>query len=212
MRRRLAPLLRTGRPAGSSPRAKTRQIFADAIKSANMSRLSADSRVAGVHAARLFAMQYAVPGQAGRYLLCAIYGGHRRRRAGPNRPYILPTLTAPGIPLPAEGGTAPDPVSPPSPRPADVTEVTQAPAPPQPTAPAHPVRLPVPVGSGPQSDADAERGRSASGSRARGRPTCARPRDRVIGRVASWARRAWCLASSATTGASASAEPAPKTK
>jgi cation:H+ antiporter len=43
----------------------------------------------------LFAVQYAVPGQAGRYLLCAVYGGIALVALIRNRRYILPALTAP---------------------------------------------------------------------------------------------------------------------
>ena len=43
----------------------------------------------------LFAAQYAVPGQAGRYLLCAIYGGIAVVALVRNRQYVLPALTAP---------------------------------------------------------------------------------------------------------------------
>ena len=51
----------------------------------------------------LFAAQYAVPGQAGRYLLCAIYGGIAVVALVRNRQYVLPALTAPfrGLPGPA---------------------------------------------------------------------------------------------------------------
>jgi cation:H+ antiporter len=43
----------------------------------------------------LFAVQYAVPGQAGRYLLCAVYGGIALVALIRNRRHILPGLTAP---------------------------------------------------------------------------------------------------------------------
>ena len=43
----------------------------------------------------LFAAQYAVPGQAGRYLLCAIYGGIAVVALVRNRRYVLPALAAP---------------------------------------------------------------------------------------------------------------------
>jgi hypothetical protein len=51
----------------------------------------------------LFAAQYAVPGQAGRYLLCAIYGGIAVVALVRNRQYLLPALTATfrGLPGPA---------------------------------------------------------------------------------------------------------------
>jgi hypothetical protein len=51
----------------------------------------------------LFAAQYAVPGQAGRYLLCAIYGGIAAAALVRNRRYVLPALAAPfrGLPGPA---------------------------------------------------------------------------------------------------------------
>ena len=43
----------------------------------------------------LFAAQYAVPGQAARYLLCAIYGGIAVVALVRNRRYVLPALAAP---------------------------------------------------------------------------------------------------------------------
>jgi len=43
----------------------------------------------------LFAVQYALPGQGARYLLCAIYGGIALVALIRNRRYILPALTAP---------------------------------------------------------------------------------------------------------------------
>jgi cation:H+ antiporter len=43
----------------------------------------------------LFAVQYAVPGQLGRYVLCAIYAGIAVAALVRNRRYILPTLAAP---------------------------------------------------------------------------------------------------------------------
>jgi cation:H+ antiporter len=51
----------------------------------------------------LFAVQYAVPGQAGRYLLCAIYGGIALVALIRNRRYVLPALTAPFRTLPGPG-------------------------------------------------------------------------------------------------------------
>jgi cation:H+ antiporter len=48
----------------------------------------------------LFAVQYAVPGQAGRYLLCAIYGGIALVALIRNRRHVRPTLTAPFRALP----------------------------------------------------------------------------------------------------------------
>ena len=48
----------------------------------------------------LFAVQYALPGQAARYLLCAIYGGIALVALIRNRRYILPALTAPFRSLP----------------------------------------------------------------------------------------------------------------
>ena len=43
----------------------------------------------------LFAAQFAVPGQAARYLLCAIYGGIALVALVRNRRYVLPVLAAP---------------------------------------------------------------------------------------------------------------------
>ncbi|HEX5288416.1 MAG TPA: hypothetical protein VFX25_06080, partial [Streptosporangiaceae bacterium] len=43
----------------------------------------------------LFAVQYALPGQGARYLLCAIYGAIALVALIRNRRYILPTLAAP---------------------------------------------------------------------------------------------------------------------
>jgi cation:H+ antiporter len=43
----------------------------------------------------LFAVQYALPGQGARYLLCAIYGGIALVALIRNRRYVLPALTAP---------------------------------------------------------------------------------------------------------------------
>ena len=48
----------------------------------------------------LFAVQYALPGQGARYLLCAIYGGIALVALIRNRRYILPALTAPFRALP----------------------------------------------------------------------------------------------------------------
>src|SRR5204862_2361516 len=48
----------------------------------------------------LFAVQYALPGQGARYLLCAIYGGIALFALVRNRRYILPALTAPFRALP----------------------------------------------------------------------------------------------------------------
>jgi len=69
----------------------------------------------------LFAVQYALSGQAARYLLCAIYAGIAVAALARNRRHILPTLTAPfrGIPSSAGGSVS---VSPPLPRPAGRTE------------------------------------------------------------------------------------------
>jgi cation:H+ antiporter len=91
----------------------------------------------------LFAVQYALPGQAARYILCAVYGGIAVAALARNRRYILPVLAAPfrGIPGSAPGGAAP--VNPPSLPPRSGAEVTKAPGRTQVTAPAHPVRLPV---------------------------------------------------------------------
>ncbi|HYZ56748.1 MAG TPA: AAA family ATPase [Streptosporangiaceae bacterium] len=99
----------------------------------------------------LFAAQYALPGQAARYALAAIYGGIAVAALARNHRHILPTLAAPfrAIPGPAGGGSeaVPAPASQPSPRPAGTAgagvEVTKAPARTQATAPAHPARLPV---------------------------------------------------------------------
>ena len=49
----------------------------------------------------LFAAQYAVPGQAGRYLLCAIYGGIAVVALVRNRRYVVPALAAPFRGLPS---------------------------------------------------------------------------------------------------------------
>jgi hypothetical protein len=48
----------------------------------------------------LFAAQFAVPGQAARYLLCAIYGAIALVALVRNRRYVLPVLAAPfrGVP------------------------------------------------------------------------------------------------------------------
>ena len=54
----------------------------------------------------LFAVQYALPGQGARYLLCAIYGGIALVALIRNRRYIVPTLTAPFRALP---GSSPEP-------------------------------------------------------------------------------------------------------
>jgi cation:H+ antiporter len=54
----------------------------------------------------LFAVQYAVPGQSGRYLLCAIYGGIALVALIRNRRNILPALAAPFRALP---GSSPEP-------------------------------------------------------------------------------------------------------
>ena len=54
----------------------------------------------------LFAAQYAVPGQAGRYLLCAIYGGIAVVALVRNRRYVVPALAAPFRGLP---GVSPQP-------------------------------------------------------------------------------------------------------
>ena len=43
----------------------------------------------------LFAVQYAVPGQSGRYLLAAVYGGIALVALIRNRRHILPALAAP---------------------------------------------------------------------------------------------------------------------
>ncbi len=64
----------------------------------------------------LFAVQYALPGQAARYLLVAIYGAIAVAALARNRRHIWPALTAPfrGLPSSAAG---PDrgPADPPSP-------------------------------------------------------------------------------------------------
>jgi cation:H+ antiporter len=80
----------------------------------------------------LFAVQYALPGQASRYLLCAVYAVVAVVALARNRRHILPTLAAPfrGAPAPAAAGT----------------QVAKAPAAAgtQVAAPAHPAGLPVP--------------------------------------------------------------------
>ena len=48
----------------------------------------------------LFAVQYALPGQAARYLLCAVYGGIALVALIRNRRHILPALAAPFRALP----------------------------------------------------------------------------------------------------------------
>jgi cation:H+ antiporter len=60
----------------------------------------------------LFAVQYAVPGQAGRYLLCAVYGGIALIALIRNRRHILPVLAAPFRSLP---GSSPKPAPAPEP-------------------------------------------------------------------------------------------------
>jgi cation:H+ antiporter len=57
----------------------------------------------------LFAVQYALPGQAARYVLCAVYGGIAVVALARNRRHILPTLAAPfrRAPVPAAGGLSP---------------------------------------------------------------------------------------------------------
>ena len=61
----------------------------------------------------LFAVQYALPGQAARYVLCAVYGGIAVAALARNRRHILPTLTAPfrraPVPAPDGGGAVPAP-------------------------------------------------------------------------------------------------------
>jgi cation:H+ antiporter len=94
----------------------------------------------------LFAVQYALPGQAARYLLSAVYGGIAVAALARNRRYIWPALAAPfgRMPGSAAGGAVPAPVNPPSLRPADGAEVMSAPARRmQVAASAHPARLPV---------------------------------------------------------------------
>jgi hypothetical protein len=80
----------------------------------------------------LFAVQYALPGQAARYVLCAVYGGIAVVALARNRRHILPTLAAPfrRTPVPAPGNL-------PSPRPAGGMEAMNV------TVSAHPVLLPV---------------------------------------------------------------------
>ena len=56
----------------------------------------------------LFAVQYALPGQGARYLLCAIYGGIALVALIRNRRYILPALTAP-FRVPARPSPEPEP-------------------------------------------------------------------------------------------------------
>ena len=63
----------------------------------------------------LFALQYALPGQGARYLLCAVYGGIAVAALARNRRYILPTLITPfrgfpsqqAGPAPRQAGPAP---------------------------------------------------------------------------------------------------------
>lgn len=63
-------------------------------------------------------MQYAVPGQARRYLLCTVYGGIALVALARNRRHVLPALAAPfpGAPDPGEESVL-APVRPLSPRP-----------------------------------------------------------------------------------------------
>jgi cation:H+ antiporter len=91
----------------------------------------------------LFAVQYALPGQAARYLLCAVYGAIAVAALVRNRRHILPALLAPvrGAPRTAAGGVVLAPANPPSPRAAGGTQVARALARAQVTAPAHPARL-----------------------------------------------------------------------
>jgi len=60
----------------------------------------------------LFAVQYAVPGQAGRYLLCAVYGAIALIALIRNRRHILPVLAAPFRSL---TGSSPKPAPAPEP-------------------------------------------------------------------------------------------------
>jgi cation:H+ antiporter len=87
----------------------------------------------------LFAVQYALPGQAARYVLCAVYGGIAVVALARNRRHILPTLAAPfrRAPVPPPGGAVPAPGNLPSPRPAGGIEDMSV------TASARPVLLPV---------------------------------------------------------------------
>jgi len=93
----------------------------------------------------LFAVQYALPGQGARYLLCAIYAGIAAAALARNRRHILPALAAPfrRTPGPAAGGAVPPPVNQPSPRPAGGTEAANVPARGHLSAPDQPARLPV---------------------------------------------------------------------
>jgi cation:H+ antiporter len=74
----------------------------------------------------LFGMGYAVPGQACRYLLCALYGGIAVVALARGRRHILPTLAAPfrRVPVPAADQAVPAPANQPSPRPACATEAS----------------------------------------------------------------------------------------
>jgi cation:H+ antiporter len=55
----------------------------------------------------LFAVQYAVPGQLGRYALCAVYAGIAVAALVRNRRHVLPTLAAPFRRTPGPAGTEP---------------------------------------------------------------------------------------------------------
>lgn len=69
----------------------------------------------------LFAVQYAIPGQVARYLVCAIHASIAVAALARNRRHILPTLTAPFLGISSSAGGS-VPVSPPPPRPAGRTE------------------------------------------------------------------------------------------
>jgi len=60
----------------------------------------------------LFAVQYALPGQGARYLLCAVYGGIALIALIRNRRHILPVLAAPFRSL---TGSSPKPAPAPEP-------------------------------------------------------------------------------------------------
>jgi cation:H+ antiporter len=75
----------------------------------------------------LFAVQYALPGQAARYLLAAVYAAIAVAALARNRRHILPTLAAPFRRIPAAGGaTTALPASPPSPQPPGTGPVARA--------------------------------------------------------------------------------------
>ena len=111
----------------------------------------------------LFAVQYALPGQAARYLLCVIYGTIAVAALARNRRYVVPVLAAPfrglpGSPLRPEPGGA-------------GTAVLEAPA--RTRAGAAPVRTPGP-GRGPRSP---DHGQASAGLPRAGQGATARKRQ-----------------------------------